>query len=277
MTPEKSNLLLQALPSPERESLLARMETVSLPIRTVFYEQGEQPEYAHFMTSGIASIVAQASEGNGTEVGLIGREGLVEAVNLLGPAAPPTTAFIQVAGSAQRLRFSELQKYLFTSNALLHRVLESVQCNSFILAQLTACNGLHEIEERLARWLLMVSDRVQSDKFFLTQEFLAEMLGTRRTSVTLAAGNLHRAGLIEYTRGHIHILDRERLQGAACECYPVMRDLAAKLYQGPINGGEDLALLSASDGKAGSGRGVRMLPRSSESRPEAPAEPDPMS
>ena len=99
-----------------------------------------------------------------------------------------------------------------------------------IVNQLAACNRLHEIEERLARWLLMVSDRMASDKFYLTQEFLAEMIGAQRSTVTLAAGSLQRSGLIEYRRGHIHILDRERMESVACECYPIVRDLAANLY-----------------------------------------------
>lgn len=227
----ESNLMLNALPAELRESLIARMEPVSLPLETILYKPGEQPQYAHFMTSGIASVVTFMADGSGAEVGFIGREGVVEGMNLLGPAKAPTSAFIQVEGTALRIRFADLQKELFTAESLLRRTLESVQCHGFILAQLAACNGLHEIEERLARWLLMVQDRVESERFYLTQEFLAEMLGARRTSVTLAAGSLQRSGIIEYRRGHIHILDRERLQGSACECYPIVRDLMTGLYR----------------------------------------------
>ncbi len=229
MVQKTSNLLLDSLPLAQRKALVARMETVELPIGTVLYSVGEQPAYAHFMTSGIASIVTFMADGAGAEVGLIGREGLVEGINLLGSAAPPTTGFIQVEGTALRIRYSELQKQLQMPGMLFRRILEFVQCHGFILSQLAACNGLHEVEERLARWLLMVQDRVQSDKFYLTQEFLAEMLGIRRTSVSAAAGNLQKKGLIAYSRGHIQVLKRRELEGVACECYPIVRDLASHL------------------------------------------------
>jgi CRP-like cAMP-binding protein len=220
-----SNAILDGLPDGLRESLIARMQEISLPVGTEILKPGQEPQFAHFMTSGITSVVTFMSDGGGAEVGLIGREGVVEGINLLGSARSPTTAFVQVAGSALRIRFDELQKEAFKSEPLLRGVLGFVQTHAFTLSQLAACTGLHEIEERLARWLLMVGDRLESERFNLTQEFLAEMLGTRRTSVTLAAGSLQRSGLIEYKRGHIHILDRNKLQSAACECYPIVRAL----------------------------------------------------
>ena len=229
MAQKTFNLLLDSLPLAQRKALLTKMEPVSLPVGTVLYRTGEQPDYGHFMTSGIASIVTFMADGAGAEVGLIGREGLVEAINLLGTAIPPMTAFIQVEGAALRMPYAELQKQLSMPGMLFRRILEFVQCHGFILSQLAACNGLHEIEERLARWLLMVQDRVQSDRFYLTQEFLAEMLGIRRTSVSAAAGNLQKNGLISYRRGHIQVLKRRELEGAACECYPIVRDLASHL------------------------------------------------
>jgi CRP-like cAMP-binding protein len=230
MANNSSNLIIDALPAPAKASLLAHLQPVTLPIGTVLSAPGETPKYAHFMTSGIASVVTFMVNGAGAEVGLIGREGLVEAINLLGPAASPTTAFIQSAGTALRMPFAELQEQFLTPNPLRQRILECVQGHGFVLSQLAACHGLHEIEERLARWLLMVRDRLDSDRFDLTQEFLAEMLGARRTSVTLAAGTLQRSGLIEYRRGHIHIIDRDGLESAACECYPIVRNLVSRLY-----------------------------------------------
>jgi CRP-like cAMP-binding protein len=229
MAQKTFNQLLDSLPPAQRKALVARMESVDLPIGTILYRTGEQPEYAHFMTSGIASIVTFMADGAGAEVGLVGREGLVEGINLLGPASPPTTAFIQVEGSALRIRYSELQKQLDSSSVLLRRILAFVQCHGFILSQIAACNGLHEVEERLARWLLMVQDRMQNAEFYLTQEFLAEMLGIRRTSVSAAAGNLQRNGLITYRRGHIQVLKRKELEGVACECYPIVRNLAGHI------------------------------------------------
>jgi CRP-like cAMP-binding protein len=229
MADKPSNLLLDSLPTSSRKALLARMEPIPLPIGTVLYRSGEQPEYAHFMTTGITSIVTFMADGAGAEVGLIGREGLVEAINLLGSASPPTTAFVQVEGTALRIRYTELQKELFASEALFKRVLQFAQCHGFILSQLAACNGLHAIEQRLARWLLMVQDRLQSSEFYLTQEFLSEMLGIRRTSVSGAAGSLQEKGLIAYKRGNIQVLKRKALEVVACECYPIVRDLAGIL------------------------------------------------
>ncbi|HEY6489764.1 MAG: Crp/Fnr family transcriptional regulator [Terracidiphilus sp.] len=229
MAQKPSNLLLDSLPASLRKTLLARMEPIALPTGTVLYNSGERPEYAHFMTSGIASIVTFMADGAGAEVGLIGREGVVEGINLLGSASPPTTAFIQVEGSALRIPFEALRKEILRPGVLFRRILEFVQCHGFILSQLAACNGLHEIDERLARWLLMVQDRVQNDHFYLTQEFLAEMLGIRRTSVSGAAGKLQKDGLIAYRRGNIQVLKRRELEAAACECYPIVRDLAAHL------------------------------------------------
>lgn len=201
------------------------MQEVPLPVGTVIVRAGAIPQYAHFMTSGITSVVTYMEDGAAAEVGLVGKEGLVEAMHLLGSARSPTTAFVQVAGSALRVPFAEIQKEAFASEPLLRGILEFVQRHNFALTQLAACNGLHEIEERLARWLLMARDRVESAGFDLTQEFIAMMLGARRTTVTLAAGRLQERGLIEYRRGHVRIVDEAGLQGAACECYPVVRDL----------------------------------------------------
>jgi CRP-like cAMP-binding protein len=225
MPTASSNSILDRLPPTQRKALMAQMKMIPLPVGTVLTRPGELPEYAHFMISGITSVVTQMKDGGAAEVGLIGKEGMVEAMQLLGSANCPTTAFVQIAGSALQIPFGIIQKEAHTSGPLLRGILEFVQRHNFTLTQIAACNGLHEIEERLARWLLMVQDRVESPKFNLTQEFMATMLGTRRTSVTLAAGRLQQSGLIEYRRGHIRILDDERLQSAACECYPIVRDL----------------------------------------------------
>jgi CRP-like cAMP-binding protein len=225
MPTASSNSILDRLPSTQRKALMAQMKTIPLPVGTVLIRPGEQPKHAHFIISGITSVVTQMKDGGAAEVGLIGKEGMVEAMQLLGSANSPTTAFVQVEGSALQIPFGVIQKEAHAAGPLLRGILEFVQRHSFTLTQIAACNGLHEIEERLARWLLMVMDRVQSPRFDLTQEFMATMLGTRRTSVTLAAGRLQQSGLIEYRRGHIRILDHRGLQSAACECYPIVRDL----------------------------------------------------
>jgi CRP-like cAMP-binding protein len=210
--------------------LLARLEPVQLPTPTSLYLPHETPKYAHFMTSGIASVVTFMQDGNGVEVGLIGNEGLVEAVHLLGTTKVPTSGFMQVSGSALRMRLEDLRAEFLNCEPLRTVILRCVQGQSLVVTQIAACNRLHEVEERMARWLLMVQDRVGTNEFLLTQEFLAEMIGARRTTVTLAAGSLQRSGLIEYRRGTVRIVDRDGLAEAACECYPIVRKVIAELY-----------------------------------------------
>lgn len=232
MIGQPSNVLLNALSPDYRNSLLSRLKFVVLPIKTVLYEADETPKYAHFLTSGMASVVSSMSNGASAEVGIWGREGLVETLQLLGNARIPTRCFMQVEGAALRMPFKDLQKEFLENAELRDAILRGVQCQGFILAQLAACNRLHEAEERLARWLLMVRDRVESDKFMLTQEFLATMLGSRRTTVTAAAGTLQKKGLIRYSRGRIEILEPLKLESAACECYPTVRNLYSNLQIG---------------------------------------------
>jgi CRP-like cAMP-binding protein len=225
MNGQASNQLLAALPPAYRNSLMTRLKPVSLPLRSVLYEPDETPKYTHFITSGIASIVSSMSDGASAEVGIWGSEGLVESFHLLGRARIPTRCFIQMEATALRMPFKELQKEFLERPELRETVLQCVQSQGFILGQLAACNRLHEAEERLARWLLMVRDRVDSENYFLTQEFLANMLGARRTTVTTAAGTLQRKGFIKYSRGRIRIIDAAGLENAACECYNTVRKL----------------------------------------------------
>jgi CRP-like cAMP-binding protein len=230
MVHPRSNLLLDRLPQAYGTSLRKRMEEVSLSTKTVFFQTAKRPKYAHFLTSGIAFIMTVMADGSRAEVGWIGREGVVEGLHLLGPARMPTSAFLQFEGTALRILFTELEKEFLHSEHLHSYILESVQCHNLVLNQIAACHRLHAVEGRLARWLLMVEDRTRSNSFVITQEFLAQMLGTRRTAVTLTAGRLQRAGLIEYRRAHIRILDRPKLERLACECYPIARDLIANLH-----------------------------------------------
>jgi CRP-like cAMP-binding protein len=172
------------------------------------------------------------SNGGSTEVGIWGREGLVESFHLLGGARLPYRCIVQMESTALRMPFKELQREFHESQELRDCVLQGVQSQSAILGQLAGCNRLHEAETRLARWLLMVRDRTEGDRFLLTQEFLAIMLGARRTTVTAAAGALQRKGLIRYSRGRIHITDPDGLQDVACECYSTVRELYGSFYCG---------------------------------------------
>jgi CRP-like cAMP-binding protein len=219
------NGILQRLPPAYLESLLTRMEVVDLPVPTYFYRGEGTPRYAHFMTSGVASAVANTRNGTSIEVGLTGREGLVEANHLLGPAELPPTEFMLVEGAALRISFGDLQREVRTCEALRLLVLRSVQTHVGVMGQMIACNRLHGLQRRLARWLLMVQDKLGENRFTMTHELLSHMIGVRRSSITVAAGNLQRMNLIGYHWGQIEILDREGLLQAACECYAVVDKL----------------------------------------------------
>ncbi len=224
-----SNRLLAALPAEQRAMLMELLKPATLPVPTKLYEPERTPHYVHFLTSGMASMVTYMREGDAAEVGLVGQEGIPEGLHLLGPGRVQTSCFMQIAGTGLRMRYSEFER-LFQRDAVIRRaVLGFVQYQHLVLAQVAACNRLHEVEERLARWLLMVSDRLGASDLPLTQEFLAQMLGARRSTVTLVAGSLQRSGLIEYRRGEVSILDREALESTACECYPVTRDALQRL------------------------------------------------
>ena len=226
-----SNLLLASLPADVHAALSVDLEAVPLPLRTVLFESEETPRFVYFITSGIASVVTEMAGGEEVEVGLLGREGLPGSIHLLGPQTGSARCFMQVAGSGMRMGFQKFQKAFMEIPELHRLVLRHVQYDVLILAQLAACNRVHEVEERLARWLLMVEDRLGQPDLALTQEFLGQMLGARRSSVTVVAGILQRSGLIEYHRGHVKILDRIALEDAACECYPMTRKLFQNLYK----------------------------------------------
>jgi CRP-like cAMP-binding protein len=207
------------------------MESILLPAGKVLYRTGEPPEYAHFMTSGLASIVILMTDGANPEVALIGREGLVEGYHLLGQASVPSSGVVRIEGSALRIPFVELQKHFASSQSLHRRILESIQIRGLVGSQVAACNRLHGVEERLARRLLIIADLLSDSAFYLTHEALAEMMGVQRTTVTQVAGSFQSRGLITYSRGHIHIVDRKDLESVACECYPIIRNLIFNLYQ----------------------------------------------
>jgi len=228
------NLLLASLSTESRDLLLTHSTPVTLPLRTVLYTAGSVPADAYFMTSGIASIVGSTMDGETAEVGVVGREGLVGAVHLLGPAAAPTDCFVQLPATAWKIAYAKLLRIFRSSEEIRMRILELVQEQALSLSQLATCNRLHTAEERLARWLLMVEDRIDSDKINLTQEFLAQMLGAQRTTVTMVAGELQRRGLIEYKRGSVRILNRPELEAAACDCYAVTQKLFGNLFQRPL-------------------------------------------
>jgi CRP-like cAMP-binding protein len=226
--PEKSsakipNKILAALPAKEYERLLPHLELVALPIGKVLYDTADSIQDVYFPSACIVSLVTHLKEGASVEVGLIGREGMVGITVVLGDDVAPNQAIVQIANGGMRLSVRALMKELSQGGQLQPLLLRYTQTLLKQVTQTAACNRTHHVGERLARWLLTCHDRVESDELILTQEFIAEMLGTRRAGVSEAATMLQVAGLIRYVRGRITILDRKGLEEFACECYEVVR------------------------------------------------------
>ena len=217
-----TNWLLAALPELEFERLKPHLKPTRLPAGQVLHEIGECIERVYFPDSGMVSLVLTSGDGTNVEVGIVGREGMVGAAALLQSNQTISQAMVQIAGSGWRLPAEVLRAEFKRGGLLQERMLRYAQALLTQTSQTALCNRLHTVEERLARWLLTAHDCVQSDTIGLTQEFIADMLGTRRTGVTIAAGVLRQEGLIDYTRGYIKIIDHEGLKDAACECYPIL-------------------------------------------------------
>jgi len=229
------NLLLAALTPKSLQLLTPHLTPIALPVRAALYKAEEPPEFAYFVTSGVASVVTTMVDGRSAEVSLIGREGLTGSMQLLGPSPVSTHCFMQLEGDGLQLRFAELRKIFRSSEEVRERILEFVQDQALGVSQLAGCQRLHEAQERLARWLLMANDRAGSETLNFTQEFLAMMLGAQRTTVTAVAGELQRRGLIEYRRARVKILNRKALEKIACDCYRVTQQLYGGLYKQPLS------------------------------------------
>jgi len=222
-----ANSLLAALPRKDYSRLRSRLEQVELDFGEVLYEPGETIRHIYFPSDSIVSLLTLVDHHQALEVGLVGREGMVGIPLALGIDVSPVRALVQGGGTAMRMESSAFRR-AFSHSAHLQRELR--RYTHVLMAQITqtaACNRFHVVEARLARWLLMTRDRVQSGQFRLTQEFLAHMLGVRRVGVTKAAGALQRRKLIRYSRGTIHILDHAGLEAAACSCYEIVKDARA--------------------------------------------------
>jgi CRP-like cAMP-binding protein len=217
------NRLLAALPADDYARLLPHLETISLPFKQILHAPDAPIAHVYFPTEGVVSLVHFSAEGTAVEVATIGNEGMVGLPVFLGAESAPGQALAQVPGAALRMPAAVFRRAVPPGSPL-HTLLQRYTHALMVqMAQGVACNRLHPIAARAARWLLQTRDRVRTDAFPLTQEFLAEMLGTRRAAVSQAAGQLQRAGLITYTRGVITIRDRTRLEEAACACYGIIR------------------------------------------------------
>lgn len=219
------NSLLAAVPRKAFRSLLAGLEPVTLTFGDVLYEPGETIHHVYFPGASLVSLLTLADGHLALEVGLVGREGMVGIPLVLGHNESSVRALVQGGGTALRMgsaRFREEFRSCLPLQRELYRYVHALMAQ---ISQTAACNRFHVLETRLARWLLMTHDRVKSDQFRMTHEFLGHMLGVRRVGVTRAAQALQERDLIRYSRGDITVLDRAGLEAAACECYEVVRDM----------------------------------------------------
>jgi CRP-like cAMP-binding protein len=228
--PER-NRLLAALPRADYAALAPHLTAVALAHRDALATRGQPLRYVYFPRGAVLSVLVDMDDGQAVEGATIGHEGLLGLAVFLGDGTATDNAVCQVPGQAARIGVQEFRAACEESERLhevLHRYTLALMGQ---MARTAGCNRVHPIEERLARWLLMTHDRVGTDEFHLTHEFVAVMLGVRRPSVTVAAGILQRAGLIDYRRGRLHILDRVRLEEAACEDYRRTEDLYEGLFR----------------------------------------------
>jgi len=218
------NHILLALSRQECAQLFSSLEFVRLKLRQVLHEAGEVIRSAYFLNNGLGSVLTVMPDGKSVEVGLIGKEGFVGASVLFGVRTSPLRVVVQADATAYRVDVQTLMKILPNCPDLERLIQRFAMALALQSTQLAACNRLHDVEERLARWLLMSHDRIGGETMPLTQEFLGQMLGTRRSSVSVAASILQKAGMISYTRGNVTILDQPKLEEAACDCYQIIQD-----------------------------------------------------
>jgi CRP-like cAMP-binding protein len=228
-----ANQILNSIPEIEYNLLRPHLESVQLQHHQILHEAGERIEFAYFLNEGLASLVVLTSDGHSVEVAIVGREGIVGTPLAVGIHRGPYRSIMQIAGTGVRLKSEILEEKMREAPELRLMLNRYVLVQGLQIAQIAACNRLHEIEQRLARWLLMCQDRVASESLPITHEFLAQMLGTGRPSVSLAAGILQKAGFIENLRGTVKILHRKQLESAACECYKIMQQFNSTLVLKP--------------------------------------------
>jgi CRP-like cAMP-binding protein len=224
MTGEVENRLLAALPVEEYERLRPHLEQVSIALGEVIYESGGRLDYVYFPTTAIISLLYVMEDGSSAEMGLAGNDGVVGIAVFMGGNTMPSRAVVQSAGVAMKMKSQALRDEFERGGRLQKLLLRYTQALLTQISQTAVCNRLHSVEQQLCRWLLLSHDRVPTDELIMTQTLIADMLGVRREGVTIAAGRLQDLGAISYARGHIRILDREKLEAAVCECYRVVKD-----------------------------------------------------
>lgn len=232
------NHLLAALPTADFERLLPALELVALPLGKMLYTPDEQMRHAFFPTTAIASLHYVTESGASAETAGVGNEGIIGVPLFMGGDTTSSSAVIQTAGHGYRLEGRILKEEFARGEFMQRMLLRYTQALMTQMSQAAACNRHHSVEQRLCRWLLLTLDRCASNELVMTQELVASMLGVRREGITEAAGNLQRAGFINYRRGHISVLERDGLEAATCECYGVVKRemgrLLADVRQRPL-------------------------------------------
>ena len=219
----EQNHILAALPPAERERLFPHLQLVPMPLGKVLYESGQLLRHVYFPTNCIVSLLYVMEDGSSAEISVIGNEGVLGVALFMGGETTPSRSIVQSAGSAYRLTGQRLKEEFNRHGEMLHLLLRYTQALLTQMAQTAVCNRHHELEQQLCRWLLLSLDRLSSNQLTMTQELIANMLGVRREGVTEAAGKLQKLGVIEYSRGHITVLDRSKLEELCCECYAVVK------------------------------------------------------
>lgn len=223
------NRILLSIPDDEFNAMRGELQHVELPHHTVLHEPRQKIEFVYFLNEGMVSLVFKTREGESVEVGVVGKEGFVPLPVIAGLRSSPHQAIMQISGNGFRVPVESLQTQLETSPRLQAAMNKYSTVHSLQVAQTAGCNRLHDLEQRLSRWLLLTQDRVGEGLLRITHEFLAMMLGTDRPSVTLAAGALQKKKIIEYTHGSVRVLNRKKLESSACECYSVIQNFNAEL------------------------------------------------
>jgi CRP-like cAMP-binding protein len=222
-TQPQQNYLLDVLPAAEAQRWLPQLESVDMPLGTVLYESGAALSHVYFPTTAIVSLLYVMENGASAEIAVVGNEGVVGISLFMGGESTPSRAVVQSAGSGLRLRAPVMKEEFNRAGPVLHLMLRYTQALITQMAQTAVCNRHHSLDQQLCRWLLLSLDRLQGNKLIMTQELIANMLGVRREGVTEAALKLQHAGLIQYARGHITVLDRAGLEKRSCECYAVVK------------------------------------------------------
>ena len=229
----RQNHLLNALSMEEYERLLPNLERIELPLSKVFYESGGPLRYAYFPTTCIVSLLYVLESGASAEIAVVGNDGLIGVALFMGGGSMPNRAVVQSAGYAYRLKVKDVMQEFNRYGELLHLLLRYTQSLITQMAQTAVCNRHHTVDQQLCRWLLLSLDRLPSNQLHMTQELIANMLGVRREGVTEAAGKLQHAGLIEYSRGLITVVDRQGVEARVCECYHVVKTESDRLLNFP--------------------------------------------